>query len=71
MANHMRSSLTKENTVMDAFESNVAEVLWRDGYWVQNAVKVDLTKDDKSKINRPSSPPVLSSTMPLSERVTA
>ena len=67
----MRSSLTKENTVMDAFESNVAEVLWRDGYWVQNAVKVDLTKDDKSKINRPSSPPVLSSTMPLSEPVTA
>ena len=41
---------------MDAFESVVAEVLWRDGYWVQNAVKVDLTKEDKSKINRPSSP---------------
>ena len=41
---------------MDAFESVVAEVLWQDGYWVQNAVKVDLTKDDKSKINRPSSP---------------
>ncbi len=41
---------------MDAFESVVVEVLWRDGYWVQNAVKVDLTKDDKSKINRPSSP---------------
>ena len=41
---------------MDAFESVVAEVLWRDGYWVQNAVKVDLTKDDKSKIKKPSSP---------------
>ena len=41
---------------MNAFESVVAEVLWRDGYWVQTAVKVDLTKDDKSKINRPSSP---------------
>lgn len=41
---------------MDAFETVVAEVLWRDGYWVQNAVKVDLTKDDKLKINRRFSP---------------
>ena len=41
---------------MDAFESVVTEVLWRKGYWVRNAVKVDLTKEDKRRIKRPSSP---------------
>jgi len=34
---------------MDAFESVVSEILWRDGYWVQNAVKVELTKEEKSR----------------------
>jgi len=41
---------------MDAFESVVSEILWRDGYWVQNAVKVELTKEEKVEIGRPSSP---------------
>lgn len=41
---------------MDAFESVVSEILWRDGYWVQNAVKVELTKQEKVAIGRPTSP---------------
>ena len=39
---------------MDAFETVVSEILWRDGYWVQNSLKVDLTKEEKLAIGRPS-----------------
>ena len=41
---------------MDSFESVVATVLERDGYWVRSGLKVDLTKDDKERIKRPSCP---------------
>ena len=41
---------------MDAFENVVSEILWRDGYWVQSSLKVELTKDEKVAIGRPSSP---------------
>ena len=41
---------------MDAFETVVSEILWRDGYWVQNSLKVDLTKEEKLAIGRPSTP---------------
>jgi hypothetical protein len=41
---------------MDAFEQVVAEILWREGYWVQTSVKVELTKEEKRKIGIPSSP---------------
>ena len=41
---------------MDAFEQLVAEILWMDGYWVRTSVKVELTKEEKRKIGRPSSP---------------
>jgi hypothetical protein len=41
---------------MDAFESVVSQILWRDGYWVQSSVKVELTKEEKIAIGRPSSP---------------
>tara|TARA_R110000868_G_scaffold70819_3_gene207976 strand:- start:14430 stop:14972 length:543 start_codon:yes stop_codon:yes gene_type:complete len=41
---------------MDAFEQVVAEILWREGYWVRTSVKVELTKEEKRKIGRPSSP---------------
>ena len=41
---------------MDAFEQVVAEVLWREGYWVRTSVKVELTKEDKRAIQLPSSP---------------
>ena len=41
---------------MDAFEQLVSEILWREGYWVRTSVKVDLTKEEKRNIGRPSSP---------------
>ncbi len=41
---------------MDSFESVVATILERDGYWVRSGLKVDLTKDDKQRIGRPSCP---------------
>lgn len=41
---------------MDAFENVVSEILWRDGYWVQNAVKVELTREEKVEIGRPTIP---------------
>ena len=41
---------------MDSFEQVVSEILWMEGYWVRTSVKVDLTKDEKVQIGRPSSP---------------
>ncbi len=41
---------------MHAFESLAAELLEADGYWVMQSFKVDLTKDEKVRIGRPSSP---------------
>lgn len=41
---------------MDAFENIVAMILSREGYWVRTPYKVNLTKEEKRKIDRPSSP---------------
>lgn len=41
---------------MDAFEQLVAEALFSQGYWVETSVKVILTKEEKEKIGRKSSP---------------
>lgn len=41
---------------MDAFESLVALLLHRDGYWTTTGFKVELTKEEKRRIGRPSSP---------------
>jgi hypothetical protein len=41
---------------MDAFESLISALLERDGYWVKQCFKVELTKEEKRKIGRPSSP---------------
>lgn len=41
---------------MDSFESMVAMLLEREGYWVKSSFKVDLTKEEKRIIGRPSSP---------------
>lgn len=41
---------------MDAFESVVATIHERDGFWVRTAFKVELTKQDKRDMGRPSSP---------------
>jgi len=41
---------------MDAFEQLASELFFANGYWVQNSLKVDLTKEEKVAIGRPSSP---------------
>lgn len=41
---------------MDAFEQLVSEILWMEGYWVRASLKVELTKEEKKAIGRPSSP---------------
>jgi len=41
---------------MDAFETVVASILQRRGYWTMTSVKVDLTKEEKRRIGRHSSP---------------
>jgi hypothetical protein len=41
---------------MDSFESIVRTIFERKGYWVKTSFKVDLTKEEKQKIGRPSSP---------------
>lgn len=41
---------------MDAFEQVVCEILWMNGYWIRSSVKVELTKEEKRLIHRPSSP---------------
>jgi hypothetical protein len=41
---------------MDSFETLVGSLLEKDGYWVRTAMKVDLTKEEKRKIGRPSTP---------------
>ena len=41
---------------MDAFETVVAAILQRQGYWTLTSVKVGLTKEEKREIGRHSSP---------------
>lgn len=41
---------------MDAFEEVIAAILQQKGYWTQTSVKVELTKAEKRKIGRDSSP---------------
>lgn len=41
---------------MDAFESVVASLLERQGYWVRSSYKVELSKSEEREIGRPSSP---------------
>ena len=41
---------------MDAFEQVVSEILWMEGFWVRTSVKVQLTKEEKVCIGKPSSP---------------
>jgi hypothetical protein len=41
---------------MDAFEQLAADIFWAEGYWVQNEVKVALTREDKLAIGLPSCP---------------
>ena len=41
---------------MDSFESVIASLLERDGFWVRSSVKVELSKAEKRFIGRASSP---------------
>lgn len=41
---------------MDAFESVVASILQRQGFWTMTSVKVELTRAEKRAIGRPSTP---------------
>jgi len=41
---------------MDAFEQLAAEIFREEGYWVRTSFKVELTRDDKIRIGRHSSP---------------
>ena len=41
---------------MNAFEQLVADCLFREGYWTITAFKVELSKEEKQTIGRPSSP---------------
>ena len=41
---------------MDSFESIVKTIFENKGYWVKTSFKVDLTKEEKRKIGRPSCP---------------
>ena len=41
---------------MDAFESLIAKILEREGYWTRIGLKIELTKEEKREIGRPSSP---------------
>ena len=41
---------------MDAFEQLVATILRRQGYWVHQSFKVELTKEEKREMRRPTSP---------------
>jgi len=41
---------------MDAFESLIAMLLRREGYWIHPSFKVELTKEEKRQIGKHSSP---------------
>ena len=41
---------------MDAFEQLAADIFWNEGYWVRTSVKVELTRDEKIRIGRHSTP---------------
>ncbi len=41
---------------MDAFEQVIEQILAREGYWTRTELKVDLTKEEKVEIGRPTAP---------------
>ena len=51
-----RYRLTEKGEAMDAFEQLVASILSSDGYWTRTEYKVEITREEKRKIGRPSSP---------------
>ena len=41
---------------MDAFEELASDIFWSEGYWVRTGVMVELTREEKIRIGRHSSP---------------
>ncbi|MEK6599292.1 MAG: hypothetical protein AABY52_02980 [Deltaproteobacteria bacterium] len=41
---------------MDAFEEIIGKLLEEEQYWIRHSVKIDLTKDEKKKIGKPTTP---------------
>lgn len=41
---------------MDSFENIIASIMEKDGFWTKTEFKVDLTKEEKREMGRPSSP---------------
>jgi hypothetical protein len=41
---------------MDAFESVIAMLLRREGYWIHPSFKVELTKEEKRQVGKHSTP---------------
>ena len=51
-----QSTVPRGRLDVDSFEDVVAATLQRQGYWTRTSVKVDLTREDKRRIGRPSCP---------------
>ena len=49
-------SLIIDRGGMNAFEQLAADIFWNEGYWVRTSVKVELTRDEKIRIGKHSSP---------------
>lgn len=49
-------SLIIDRTRMDAFEQLAADIFWNEGYWVRTTVKVELTREEKIRIGKHSTP---------------
>lgn len=41
---------------MDYFEEVACKILEQDGYWIRRSFKVELTKEEKAKVGKPSTP---------------
>lgn len=41
---------------MDYFENIIKRLLEEEGYWVRQSVKVNLTKEEKAKVGKPTIP---------------
>lgn len=41
---------------MDAFEQIIGQLLEQEKYWIRHSVKINLTPEEKKKINKPSTP---------------
>ena len=52
----LHASLIVDRGGMDAFEQLAADIFWNEGYWVRTSVKVELTREEKIRIGKHSTP---------------